>query len=89
MTTTEMDDQQDRVMKLATEINRVIAGFPTAEAHTALTLAVVCGIIATSDEHEWLRALQVFTEQAANLLKSKEHTDYIRACVQPVNPGHA
>lgn len=80
--TDDAEAAQHRVIGLAEAINKVVAGIDLAEAETAMTIAVVCEIIATQEQHNWLAAADAFAQQAKTILSSKEHTDWIKSGVR-------
>lgn len=72
------DKRQDYVVGLVNQINRVLDGEDYAEVCTALTLAVACSIVATSDRKDVVRSARGFTQQLEEFLSREDIVDWIR-----------
>ena len=76
----EEDEKQERVINLVSQINAVLAGVDLAESATALTLAVMCQIVATSkDNAECKSQARFFTKQVFEYADRRDIVDWIRA----------
>jgi glycerol-3-phosphate cytidylyltransferase-like family protein len=73
-------ETEARVVALVTQINRVVAGLPVAEAQTALTLAVVCSIIVTAKDTELDRATMAkeFGKQVFDYVNRADIVEWIK-----------
>lgn len=78
---TDDTDARDRVIQMVDRINTVLSGEDMAEAHTALTLAVACQIIA-SDENGGLKGrvaqARTFAGQLDLFLKREDIVKFIK-----------
>jgi 3,4-dihydroxy-2-butanone 4-phosphate synthase len=74
------DERQEHVIVLVNQINGVLGGEGVAETATALTLSVICHIVATSRSAEE-RAQQagVFARQVEDYLRREDIVEWIRA----------
>jgi hypothetical protein len=74
-------EAQDRVVQLVDGINLVLAGADTAEAETALSLAVVAAIctVAPNDAAARLQMAEGFTQQVRNLVRRDDIVEWIAA----------
>jgi hypothetical protein len=82
--------EQDQVLALVDAINHVLAGVPIAHAQTAMTLAVVTGIISTStsaQEREMQAA--IFTQQVKEYIARPEIVSWVLSGVRPTQVGRA
>jgi len=65
------------VLALVDAINTILSGVDLAEAHTALTLAVVVGIVSTADAGERKQAAEIFTEQVRAYIARPDIIEWI------------
>lgn len=85
------ETSEERVMALANSLSEVLAGSNSAEGKTALVVVTAASIIGlVHDERHWEDAAHWFAENVVEILRSKEHVDYLRSCIYPVTTiGHA
>ena len=75
----EQEEQQVRVIDLVNQLMTVLAGQNDVEATTALTLAVVCTILAHAKDGDEEAQAEVFTQQVSDYVKRRDIVDWIRA----------
>jgi len=77
--------QQARVIRLTDGILAILAGADSAEADTALTLAVVASICGRApDATTRLRATEIFSQQARELMQREDIVAWIKASITRV-----
>ena len=83
----EDEQQQHRVVELVNQVMHVLAGQNDAEATTALTLAVVCTIVAHAKDDADCRAqAKVFTQQVYDYADRRDIVDWIKAATSYPTP---
>ena len=77
-----INETQDRVVKLTDGILAILAGADSAEADTALTLAVVASMcMGAPDAATRLQAANVFTQQVRELIQREDIVEWIKASI--------
>ena len=77
-----INEAQDRVVKLTDGILAILAGADSAEADTALTLAVVASMcMGAPDAATRLQAATVFTQQVRELIQREDIVEWIKASI--------
>jgi len=79
---TDNDIQQDRVVQLTVSVLAALAGADSAEANTALMLAVIASAYwRTSDAATRLQAVDEFTQQVRELAQREDTIKRIEASI--------
>ena len=70
---------QEYVVGLVDQINRVLAGEDIAEAQTALTIAVACQIVATTEDKDDIRKMaRGFASQLDAFVRREDIVEWIK-----------
>jgi hypothetical protein len=75
------DQREERVLGLVNAISDVVAGVELAEAHTALTLAVVVGIVTMIEPAERTIAAEAFSQQVRAYVARPDIIEWIEHSV--------
>jgi hypothetical protein len=79
MNQTKDDKRQDYVVGLVNQINRVLDGEDNAEVATALTLAVACNIVATTDDQNGvMQSARGFAKHLAEFVGREDIVQWIK-----------
>jgi len=80
------NEAQDRVVRIVDGILAILAGVDTAEADTALALAVMAAICMTEPDAAMRRQMaEGFTQQVREFIQRRDMVEWIQASIIPVS----